>query len=151
MSLFNMRRNQWAFLISLIALATITVVYADMFLWSKVSSPFPAWVAYLPFSNAMPLHLVFAALLPAAFMTDSFKAACRTLLKVSLLAPIATLVVYAIDSILHHSQSTFSVLDLIHNVLFNYVFILGFFIIVPIMILMLLRGGIHLIHQQSMR
>lgn len=135
MSVLSMNRNHLAFLVSLVALSATTVVWGDLFRWSKVVH-LPEWAKVLPVPIMLPSYLAFVCLLPAAFAADSLAAARGAVLKCMLLAPLASTTAYSLDP-LHQNRFLFA------NVLFNYAWIVLFFCALPALLVILMRAAIN--------
>jgi len=142
-----MYRNRLAFLGSLIALSAATVIWGDLFRWSKVVY-IPKWAEILPAPIYLPAYLAFVCLLPAAFATDSSEIARASVLKCVLLAPVASIAAFALSAL--HPPPFISVSHLIINTLFHYIWIVLFFCALPAFFVVLIRTLSSMLAKQYM-
>jgi hypothetical protein len=127
-----MRRDTAATITSALLLGGSVLHWQSLFLFSKVVY-LPAWTAYLPSPIYTPAYLAFLCLLPATLASSTLRAAFRAVVIAVLSAPLPALALYAANGQPWR-------LELWANVLFNYVWVLGFHCAVPAAILLVARS-----------
>lgn len=128
-----MNRNQWSFIISATLLSAVILIWLDLFLFGKVMH-LPAWAEMLPFSTYTPSYLIFLCLIPVAFLTDTRTNAIISTFTSLLLSPVLGLIVYTL------SDNFWSISHFFFDISFNYVWIVLFHGLIPIVLLTTLRS-----------
>lgn len=134
MSAPKMNLNRLAFFASMVALSAAMVIWGDLFRWSKVTY-LPEWAKALPAPLMLPSYLAFICPLPAVLITDSLASARAAVVRSVLLSPLAAVIAYALNP-LHQDRF------LVANMLFNYVWIVLFFCVLPAVLVVLIRAAI---------
>ncbi|MGC3965304.1 MAG: hypothetical protein QM803_18850 [Rhodocyclaceae bacterium] len=136
-----MDRNRIAFFASLAALSAAMIIWGDLFRWSKVVQ-LPEWASALPSPLMLPSYLAFVCLLPAALGTNSFATARAAVLKSVLVAPITTVIAFALNPLNRDAS-------LLINVPFHYAWIVLFFCALPAALVVVIRAGIDFVVKQK--
>jgi hypothetical protein len=120
-----------AFVLSLFLLSLAVVIWSDLFLFSKTVY-LPEWTKILPSPIDVPKFITFICLLPVVFSAKTLVKATTSTSKVILLAPLAALTKYLLNT---------AVLDihLLLNLVFHYLWIVGFHCLLPALALLGLR------------
>lgn len=118
--------------ISALLLSCTMVLWQDLFLFAK-SIHLPTWAKSLPSPVFAPSYLAFLCLIPAALFSPTLSTALRAVLITLCVSPLPALMLYA-------NQPRWSLRhDLWVNLLFNYVWMIGFFCLLPAIVLLLAR------------
>ncbi len=118
----------WA---SALLLGGAMLAWRDLFFFAKAVY-IPAWAEGLPGQLHLPAYMAFLCLLPASFATLKLPAAIRATVSAVCVAPLPALA-------LHTFVQAASGLDWRGNVLFNYVWAIGFHCALPAALLLVVR------------
>jgi hypothetical protein len=131
----TMTRNNVAFLASTFLLSAAMVIWVDLFTFSKVVY-LPAWTKVLPITIMAPSYIAFFCLIPATFIANNLASARVAVAKSVLLSPLAAIAIYAFNPS-HQNRFLFA------NTLFNYVWIVLFYCLLPALLLVGARTVFH--------
>jgi hypothetical protein len=116
---------------SLAMLGSAMLYWADLFLFSKTVQ-LPEWTKFLPSPIDAPMYITFVCLIPVFLFSKTLSTAAASASKVILLAPILVLITYAFR--------TNNVEHLLFNVGFNYLWVIGFNCLLPVLVLLGIRA-----------
>ena len=138
-------RQYIGFVISLIALSTVIFIFRDIFLFTKGSVSFPAWMSS-SISFYSPKLFTFLCLLPAAFIPKITSKSIILFLKVIAIAPMPTFILLSIDALPHYNGG-------FQNFLIgfglSYLFVVVWDLLAPAIILVILRIAITILQTRK--
>jgi hypothetical protein len=121
-------RDKLAFCVSLFMLSAVMSVWWEMFRFAK-DLRVPAWSRILPYPYLLPYYMVIISLLPAAFVTKSFRNSFLSVFACVLISPLWPSIM-VLMSVVYNP---------VINGLLSYLFVLVWICMLPLCLLVLIR------------
>lgn len=121
-----------SFVVSLLLLSIAMICWPALFLFAK-SVHLPAWAESLHSPINTPKYIVFLCLIPVAFSNSKLLNIGLRLSKIILIASIIPVISYILET---NSQD----IRLIYNVIFQYLWVIGWNCTLPALALLVLNG-----------
>lgn len=119
------------FVVSLLLLSLAMVSWSELYLFAKTVS-LPEWAESLPSPIDAPKYLAFLCLIPAVIFASSLANAFVQISKIILIASIFPVLIFIFKT---NSQGA----ELIYNVIFQYIWVIGWNCLPPALCLLGLR------------
>lgn len=128
-----MKRNNKSicFFVSLQLLSLAMIFWSDLYLFAKTVQ-LPGWAESLPSPIDAPKYIVFLCLIPAVLFSSTLTDAATQISKIILIASIFPVLIFIFKT---NSQG----IELIYNVIFQYLWVIGWSCLLPSLILLGLR------------
>lgn len=129
----NNNRYRLGLFVGLFFLSFVILTWRDLFFFSKFVT-LPEWALHLPYPLSAPAYLAGLSLLPSTLIPSGLKAASKAIAFNLVLSPILGLMVAAFEF-----PTKMPLIDILLNIVFNYIWAVGFHCALPAMVLIFLK------------